>query len=114
MLIVFIDSIEDGTQPSSSQHKVSTGAIVGGVVGGLVVVSTLSLLLFFRQRHNSRGSVIITNRDGVAEGPGGHRDVLESARMLEHASMSPSLTEDIPDTAGLGADLESLGEVELL
>ncbi|KIM71650.1 hypothetical protein PILCRDRAFT_16857 [Piloderma croceum F 1598] len=42
--------IEDGTQPSSSQHKVSTGAIVGGVVGGLIVVSTLSLLLFFRQR----------------------------------------------------------------
>jgi hypothetical protein len=70
-------SIEDGMQPSSSRHKISVGAIVGGVAGGLIVVSTLSLLLFLRRRRNSRGSApapIIADHDSVANGSSGPRE----------------------------------------
>lgn len=64
-------------QPSSSRHKISVGAIVGGVAGGLIVVSTLSLLLFLRRRRNSRGSApapIIADHDSVANGSSGPRE----------------------------------------
>jgi hypothetical protein len=55
---------------SVPSHKISVGAIVGGVLGGLAGVLGLGLCLFFaRRRSQSRGLAVLEKDDMFVKDP---------------------------------------------